>query len=167
MNEAVDIMLGDVWLEPYVSDGLGTNIVIVRNDHLSEALTTAVSEQWVKLFDESSRGVAASQRSLDHISIERSTRLSRWGSSALHHLRSEWESHNQIGFVCKRLQIERLKAARKSYDAFDKYYSRDDVRGYLGFMKKTSWQYRKLHQMDRLLRMTRMPLRGILGTGRA
>jgi hypothetical protein len=42
--ETADISFGDAWVEPYTSDGKGTNVVVVRsqeiNDLLQEARTT-------------------------------------------------------------------------------------------------------------------------------
>lgn len=159
MNETADIVLGDAWLEPYVADGLGANIVIVRNDHFRNVLTSAASERRVRLFDESPTRVLASQRALiSHNIVERDARLSRWGNDMIERFPARWRSDHKIAFIRKQLQSERLKLSQESFAVFDKYYACDDLLGYLRDMKKISRRYRRLHQLDRLLRLTRMPI---------
>lgn len=42
--ETADIAFGDAWVEPYASDGRGTNVVIVRSPWLRRLLETAMAE---------------------------------------------------------------------------------------------------------------------------
>lgn len=42
--ETADIAFGDAWVEPYQSDGRGTNVVVVRNAMLREWLACAAAE---------------------------------------------------------------------------------------------------------------------------
>ena len=41
--ETADIAFGDAWVEPYSSDGRGTNVVIVRSDELHEMIKQAIA----------------------------------------------------------------------------------------------------------------------------
>jgi coenzyme F420-reducing hydrogenase beta subunit len=47
--ETADISFGDAWVEPYSSDGKGTNVVIVRSTIIDELVKNAISEERLKL----------------------------------------------------------------------------------------------------------------------
>lgn len=47
--ETADISFGDAWLEPYSSDGKGTNVVIVRSPVLEKLVADGISEGRLKL----------------------------------------------------------------------------------------------------------------------
>jgi coenzyme F420-reducing hydrogenase beta subunit len=47
--ETADISFGDAWVEPYSSDGRGTNVVVVRSPQLAEIVANAIEEQRLQL----------------------------------------------------------------------------------------------------------------------
>jgi coenzyme F420-reducing hydrogenase beta subunit len=47
--ETADIAMGDAWLEPYSSDGRGTNVVVVRSPALQEIVAEARAERRLSL----------------------------------------------------------------------------------------------------------------------
>lgn len=47
--ETADISFGDAWVEPYSSDGRGTNVVIVRSPILQQLVATAIDEERLAL----------------------------------------------------------------------------------------------------------------------
>jgi coenzyme F420-reducing hydrogenase beta subunit len=47
--ETADIAFGDAWVEPYSSDGRGTNVMVVRSARLRELIDRAVVEQRLRL----------------------------------------------------------------------------------------------------------------------
>ncbi|VTU39458.1 coenzyme F420-reducing hydrogenase subunit beta [Variovorax sp. PBL-H6] len=47
--ETADISFGDAWVEPYSSDGQGTNVMVVRSARLRELVDRAVAEQRLRL----------------------------------------------------------------------------------------------------------------------
>jgi coenzyme F420-reducing hydrogenase beta subunit len=47
--ETADISFGDAWVEPYASDGRGTNVVIVRSPVMEHLVVTGINEGRVKL----------------------------------------------------------------------------------------------------------------------
>src|SRR5690606_7180320 len=59
--ETADISFGDAWVEPYSSDGRGTNVVIVRTAHLNELLKGAVHEGRLDLHEVDARFVEETQ----------------------------------------------------------------------------------------------------------
>jgi hypothetical protein len=47
--ETADVSLGDAWVEPYSSDGRGTNVVIVRSPLVHDLIQTAIGERRLEL----------------------------------------------------------------------------------------------------------------------
>jgi coenzyme F420-reducing hydrogenase beta subunit len=47
--ETADIAFGDAWVEPYASDGRGTNVVVVRSPVLEHLVATGITEGRLKL----------------------------------------------------------------------------------------------------------------------
>lgn len=49
VGETADISFGDAWVEPYSSDGRGTNVVIVRSSVLAQLVTAAIDAGRLRL----------------------------------------------------------------------------------------------------------------------
>jgi coenzyme F420-reducing hydrogenase beta subunit len=47
--ETADISFGDAWVEPYSSDGRGTNVVIVRTPEMKRLIEAARADGWLQL----------------------------------------------------------------------------------------------------------------------
>lgn len=47
--ETADIAFGDAWIEPYSSDGRGTNVVLVRSAEVHQLVREAASEERIRL----------------------------------------------------------------------------------------------------------------------
>jgi len=47
--ETADVSFGDAWVEPYTSDGRGTNVVVVRSEALAELIENGIAEQRLEL----------------------------------------------------------------------------------------------------------------------
>lgn len=59
--ETADISFGDAWVEPYSSDGKGTNVVIVRSALMGEIIQTGILENSLNLEEVSAELVAETQ----------------------------------------------------------------------------------------------------------
>lgn len=59
--EAADIAFGDAWVEPYSSDGRGTNVVIVRSQSLLALVQRAMAERRLDLAPVDAAFIAATQ----------------------------------------------------------------------------------------------------------
>lgn len=59
--ETADISFGDAWVEPYSSDGRGTNVVVVRDPSLRAMLDRAIEEGRLQLEEVDGGFVAATQ----------------------------------------------------------------------------------------------------------
>lgn len=47
--ETADVAFGDAWVEPYSSDGKGTNVVVVRSPVVAGLISAAITEERLKL----------------------------------------------------------------------------------------------------------------------
>lgn len=59
--ETADISFGDAWVEPYASDGRGTNVVVVRSPELHRVIGRAVAESRLELREVDSAFVVRTQ----------------------------------------------------------------------------------------------------------
>lgn len=59
--ETADIAFGDAWVEPYASDGRGTNVVIVRNSVVRRLVEEAVAAERLALSDVDADFIAGTQ----------------------------------------------------------------------------------------------------------
>lgn len=59
--ETADVSFGDAWVEPYSSDGRGTNVVIVRAPAIHRLITAAIAEGRLSLKPVDSQFVAQTQ----------------------------------------------------------------------------------------------------------
>jgi coenzyme F420-reducing hydrogenase beta subunit len=59
--ETADIAFGDAWVEPYSSDGRGTNVVIVRSPLVRQLVATAIAENRLQLTEVDAGFVAQTQ----------------------------------------------------------------------------------------------------------
>jgi coenzyme F420-reducing hydrogenase beta subunit len=61
VGETADVSFGDAWVEPYSSDGKGTNVVVVRSLLIKELMENAINEGRVSLKAVNSQFVADTQ----------------------------------------------------------------------------------------------------------
>ncbi len=59
--ETADISFGDAWVEPYSSDGRGTNVVIVRSPLIAQILRAAIDDGRLQLENVDARFIADTQ----------------------------------------------------------------------------------------------------------
>lgn len=77
--ETADIAFGDAWVEPYSSDGRGTNVVIVRSPELRDLVADAIAADCLALTPVDAAFVAQTQAAgLRHRREGLGYRLSRW-----------------------------------------------------------------------------------------
>lgn len=77
--ETADVSFGDAWVEPYSSDGRGTNVVVVRTPELAALFERAAAEGALKLDPVDADFVAATQAAgLRHRREGLALRLAHW-----------------------------------------------------------------------------------------
>ncbi|MDQ3277281.1 MAG: Coenzyme F420 hydrogenase/dehydrogenase, beta subunit C-terminal domain, partial [Bacteroidota bacterium] len=59
--ETADVSFGDAWVEPYSSDGRGTNVVVVRSTLVDTLVKSAIAEGRLKLDEVDAKFVADTQ----------------------------------------------------------------------------------------------------------
>ncbi|WP_165607518.1 Coenzyme F420 hydrogenase/dehydrogenase, beta subunit C-terminal domain [Mycolicibacterium monacense] len=66
LNETADIAIGDAWLEEYVNDPQGNNILIVRNEVILDLIEKGIAERRLKLDELTPAAIIRSQTGLLH-----------------------------------------------------------------------------------------------------
>lgn len=61
ISETADISFGDAWVEPYSSDGKGTNVVVARSEEMLQLLEAGVSESRLQLKEVNSTFISETQ----------------------------------------------------------------------------------------------------------
>lgn len=61
IGETADISFGDAWLPKYLSDSMGTNVIVVRNQYLDELLKKALKEDILSIEKLSKEDLVKSQ----------------------------------------------------------------------------------------------------------
>ncbi len=61
VGETADVSFGDAWVEPYSSDGWGTNVVVARSAAVRDLLEAGIAEGRLKLLPVDAAFVAATQ----------------------------------------------------------------------------------------------------------
>lgn len=69
-NELADLVLGDAWLDEYNSDGMGNNIVIVRNHEIAKLIKDGLARSALCLDEIDAETVKRSQSGLIHHFID-------------------------------------------------------------------------------------------------
>lgn len=150
--ETADISFGDAWVEPYSSDGRGTNVVIVRSPVLQTLVAAAIQDGRLKLdpvdhqFVEQTQAAGFRQRreglayrlSWPHLGIQPRKRVRpaarrlTWRRKLIYHMRSlitAW-SH-RVFWLARRLHLPALYI-RWAWTAVTVYHALAYSRGRLG-----------------------------------
>ena len=145
-NETADIVLGDAWLDEYNQDGMGNNVVIVRNLEIMQIIKRGVQRGALKL------------DSIDRDMVKRSQ------SGLIHHIRDElpyrlfaesksgWvpkkrlEPSNKIPKLRKKVQDIRKKSSIISHSTYQKAVSVGDWRVFQVKMERLLKKYDSLYE---------------------
>jgi coenzyme F420-reducing hydrogenase beta subunit len=129
-NETADIVLGDAWLPRYNDDGMGNNIIIVRNQEILNIIKRGIKNKTIKIDNVNVDIIKNSQLGLiHHTRDELPYRLSfaKRFNSWVPQKRSRPSS--KLSFLRKRIQNIRYKTAINSHKI------------YTDAVKKNQWQY--------------------------
>ena len=118
-NETSDVVFGDAWLDPYVEDSRGTNIVIVRDARILRLLEEGRAAKEIHLETIGTDKVVASQEALvRHTVTELPFRLTALEAAADVARPPRRRTSARIGYFRKVMQTERLAMSRGSHSAY-------------------------------------------------
>ncbi|MDN4465134.1 Coenzyme F420 hydrogenase/dehydrogenase, beta subunit C-terminal domain [Microbacterium aurantiacum] len=147
-GETADITLGDAWIAPYISDPLGTNVVVVRNESLRQLLEAGAKEGRLKLDVVDPKTVKASQSGLiRHYRDELPYRLSHFRA---HGIRTRVRPSAKLPLLRRRVQDLRIKIASESKQAYAEAVARSDWDYFVQKMDPLLHKYRRTYRLIRL-----------------
>lgn len=139
-NETADVVFGDAWLEPYMSDDQGTNIAIVRNPFLHKLMRDGALSGEVHLEDISIEQVKASQGGLIRQYVDelpyRFEFLAKQGLYVPLVIRRP--SPTRPGLSRRKLQQNRMKSSLYSHESYMKARLENNLQIFDKEMKKVT-----------------------------
>lgn len=146
MNETADITIGDAWLDEYTADSRGTNIVLVRNQKISELIKNALSENRL-IFDEidEEKMVQSQASHFRHTQDELGYRLWMKDKKNVWRPNKRIEASNNLPFIRKKIQKQREVLAKASHRHFKTALERDDLDYFISKMLPLVKKYEKYY----------------------
>lgn len=155
--ELADVSIGDAWMEPFIHDGLGTNLVITRRADLAELLQRGVDAGELAEWPLRPQQIAAAQ--------DGAFRQRRQGLAYRLHLarrRGEWRPKRRVapdaralGLAGRLTQLLRLRIARRTKDVFRQFEHRASATAFERRMLILVWLHRTLRAARRCAALRR------------
>src|SRR5690606_17177224 len=126
-NETADVALGEAWLDEYIKDGNGNNILIVRHPDIAAIIKDAIKTNTVKVESVPPQTIIKSQSGLVHHTqdevgyrLYKKDRKGEWRPTLRH------QPDNSLPFLRKKVQDVREKISTKSHIAYQEAVKRND-----------------------------------------
>jgi coenzyme F420-reducing hydrogenase beta subunit len=145
-NELADVTLGDAWLPEYMEDGLGTNMLIVRNKKIDAIIRAAAKSRkiWVQSVTEET--IISSQKGLIHHTVDelpyrlyKSSRFGRWVP------RKRTSPSRKLSFLRRKVQNTREKITDRYAKIYNKAVQRNDWSYFEGKTRRYVKRHRDLY----------------------
>jgi len=116
-TELADISLGDAWLEPFVKDGKGTNVVVTRSNTAEKIIQEGIKLQKLNLEKLAlDRFISSQQGSFNHRHTGLSYRISRANKKGRLIPQKRFTEESSLTFYFKVVQFYRINIRKKSLD---------------------------------------------------
>ena len=150
-NETADISLGDAWLEEYVKDSGGNNILIIRNPDIAKVIKEGINSKALYLDRITSDTVIRSQRGLvHHTQDELPYRLHKKDEARAWRPIKRFNAVTNLPFLRKRVQDVREKIATESHKVYQEAVKRDDWQYFESKMRPYIIQYNLIYKIIHL-----------------
>lgn len=153
MNEAADVTLGDAWLQKYMKDSKGNNIIIVRNPIINELIINAINEKRVNLDIVDEETIINSQIShYRHTQDELGYRLYKKEKKNEWYPKKRIMPNKQLPFVRKKIQDLREKICLLVPKYYKEAVKRNDLNYFIKKMQPLVKYYQFLYFYGRIER---------------
>ncbi len=152
-TELADISLGDAWLQPYVNDGKGTNVVVTRSILAEQIINEGIKEAKIYLATlPLDQFLSSQQGSYNHRHQGLPYRIKRTAKSGKIVPPKRFGNSRTISFDFKIVQFWRMKVRKKSLAVW-----RDTVNAHLfdDRMKKVLYIYGKATLLYHYIRIVK------------
>lgn len=154
MNETADVTLGDAWIEPYKSDGRGTNVLIIRDKVINDLIVTAMEEGRLKLDRLTEDQAYATQPGhFRHTVDELPYRLKKMKKNSDFVPITRTDSSAEVPFLRRRVQDVRKNIRDTSRVLFVKQDSNWDLEQYFVSIKKLEKKYNFVYSLIEIKRL--------------
>lgn len=148
-NETADITLGDAWLSDYVNDSRGNNVVIVRDQVVSNLIQKAIGDGRLKMDDIDAETIFKSQAShYRHTHDELAYRLYKKDREGSWRPKKRVAASPRLSCTRKRIQDLREIVAQESHSAFRAAVERDDYEYFSNRMNRVCLKYRRAYRIQ-------------------
>lgn len=155
-TELADISLGDAWLEPYIKDGKGTNVIVTRSKIAEELILQGINRKELTVENLSlDRFLYSQQGSFNHRHNGLATRIRISKAKNFVTPPKRKRESETVSFAFKLVQWQRMRVRKRSIEiwksnsdseSFDK-----TINAQLILLKRMTWFY---HFIDRNKRIT-------------
>lgn len=145
LTELADISLGDAWIHPYISDGLGNNIVITRSSLSEKIIADGIVDQKLNLEILPTSEVILSQRgSFNHRHKGLKYRIDYMRNKGMLVPNKRKRFLEKQNFIFNRVQYLRLQTRKDSLSVWLKY------RNAIAFNTEMHHRLKKLKKLSKL-----------------
>lgn len=150
-NETADITIGDAWLNEYIKDDRGNNIVIVRNENIAKLIKNALKEERLKLDLANEELIIRSQTGhIRHTKDELSYRLYKLEKNNEWFPKKRIPPSNEIVKFRRKIQNLRKIISEKSHEVYCRAVIKKDFSIYKKEMEKMASKYDSLYRVERV-----------------
>lgn len=151
LNETADIALGDAWLDEYVKDAQGNNVLIVRNHTINQILKDGIKKGEITLDSILPSVVIRSQSGLiNHARRELPYRLYQLDSRQRWRPKKRLPASNNFPWLRKRVQNLRQRISARSHVIYAQAVDKQDWSYFEGHMQRLTIEYDLIYKYSRL-----------------
>lgn len=150
-NETADIVLGDAWLQEYISDSQGNNVLIIRNEELDQLIKGGIRTGKLKMESIDKETIFRSQAAhYRHTHDELAYRLYKRKKAGMWVPQKRIKSNNKsISLLRKRVQELRKELSKQSHYKYAEAVEKDDFNHFIDSMSALVKEYKDLYRIIR------------------
>lgn len=135
-NELADITIGDAWLNDYIKDPKGNNILIIRNNIIKNIINNAILENRVQLDVLDEETMISSQQIVSHIINELPYRLYKEGKHNYFVPKKRIKPLKKISLFRRLIQTLRIYILNHNKYIYKKAVQKNNFSIYINFANK-------------------------------
>lgn len=149
-TELADVSLGDAWLDPYVKDGKGHNVVVTRSLLADKIIQEGLKKKELVVENLTLNKFLASQKgSFNHRHDGLAYRIKKQGKKNIEIIPPKRFDNIKISIFFKMVQFARMKVRKKSLEVWKK---KSDFRTFQKKMRMSLYILRKLTNLNHKMR---------------
>lgn len=145
-TNTADITLGDAWLPEYMADGMGNNVVIIRNPEIDMIVNEGIKCGKLKMEPVTKDVILKSQAAhYRHTREELAYRLYKKDINKEWRPQKRIEASNALPYFRRKVQDLREEISRQSHIIYKKALELEDFNYFRRKMRKLSKKYKRVY----------------------